>query len=84
VIQRYILYPLNHTVLVVDVSAIGLPSGFFRPRDLYMVLSYRFHNLSFVREFLLQHGGRLEAVEKAATLVKKGAMCDLTIPGLRQ
>jgi hypothetical protein len=66
VIQRYILYRLNHTVLVVDVSAIGLLSGVFPAEgDLYM------DNLSFAQEFLLQRGGRLEAVEKAATRLKR-------------
>ena len=83
-IQRYILYPLNYTVPVIDFRRSVCLRESIRPRKTSIwFLPIDSNNLSFALEFLLQRGGCLEAVEKAA-LVKKGAMCDLTIPEPRQ
>ncbi|MGA8742739.1 MAG: hypothetical protein WB561_16250 [Terracidiphilus sp.] len=80
-IERYIIHPLNHTILLVDISAIGLPSGVYPPEgDLKMVPSYRFQNLSSATEFLLKRGAGVDELEKASTTASKGAIFVLTIP----
>jgi hypothetical protein len=79
-IARFIIYPLNHTILAIDVSEIGLPSGIYPPDgDLKMVPSLRFHNWRFAEAYFLKKGAKAEVISKISALVDKGSMAELTI-----
>lgn len=79
-IPRFVLYPLNHTVLVIDVTEIGLPKGVYPPEgELKMVPTLRFHNWKFAEQFFLNKGARAEELSKLSRLVDKGAIAVLTI-----
>lgn len=79
-ISRFLIYPLNHTVLVVDLSEIGLPKGLYPPEgDLKMIASYRFHNRSYAERFLAAKGANPEELQKTLSRVDKGMIQVLTI-----
>lgn len=77
---RYIIYPLNHTILAVDITGIGLPEGIYPPEGkLKMVPSFRFHNWVAAKSFFLTKGARVDVIEKLSPLIDKGGMTVLTI-----
>ena len=79
-IARFIVYPLNHTILAVDVTEIGLPVGIYPPDgELKMVPSLRFHNWRFAENYFLKKGAHTEDLQKVSLLVAKGAITALTI-----
>lgn len=79
-IARFIIYPLNHTILTVDITEIGLPVGVYPPEgELKMVPSLRFHNWSHAESYFLQKGARADELRKLSLLVTKGAPTVLTI-----
>jgi hypothetical protein len=80
-IQRFVIYPLNYTILLIDISEIGLPSGIYPPEgDPKLVHSLRFHNGTFAEQFLLKKGADAHELEKVFALVAKGSIAVLTIP----
>lgn len=79
-IARFIIYPLNHTILAVDVIEIGLPAGIYPPEgELKMVPTLRFHNWNFAENYFLKKGAPLDELRKLFILVAKGALTVLTI-----
>jgi hypothetical protein len=79
-IPRFVIYPLNHTILVLDVTEIGLPTGIYPPEgELKMVPSIRFHNWRYAEAFFVTRGARQEELEKLSALVKRGMIAVLTI-----
>ena len=79
-IARFIIYPLNHTILAVDITEIGLPAGIYPPEgELKMVPSLRFHNWRFAELYFLKKGADADVLEKLSKLISKGSITELTI-----
>jgi len=79
-ILRYVIYPLNHTILVVDVSEIGMPVEIY-PHEgvLKMVPSIRFQTWRHAEEFFVRKGAQKEMLAELSALVGKGTIAGLTI-----
>ncbi len=79
-IARFLIYPLNHTILAVDVTEIGLPTGIYPPDgELKMLPSLRFHNWRYAEAYFLKKGARPDIIAKISALVAKGSIAELTI-----
>ena len=79
-IRSFIIYPLSHTILVVDVSEIGSPRGIYPPEgELKMVPTYRFHNWRSAEIYLAKIGIDATELAKRAALVAKGTINVLTV-----
>jgi hypothetical protein len=74
--HRFMIHSLNHTVLMVDISKIGLPDVIFPPDGQeQMVPSLRFQSWRDAEAYLR----RLGADQKAIDSAKKGHAAVLTI-----
>lgn len=63
---RFLIHSLNHTVLVVDITKIGLPTHIFPPEgEEQMVPSLRFQSWRQAEEYLRGLGADQKAIEAA-------------------
>jgi hypothetical protein len=80
-LARFIIYPLNHTILVVDISEIGLPKDVYPTEgELKMVPSIQFQSWRFAEAYFLKKGANVEVLNKVSESVTKGSIAALTIP----
>jgi hypothetical protein len=80
VIRRFIIYPLSHTILLVDITEIGLPTEIYPPEGtLKTVPTYRFNSWRFAEEFLLKMGADAKVLGKITAQIAKGTIDVLTI-----
>ena len=78
-LQRFVIHLLNHTYLVIDISAVGLPSTVL-PRDgePHSVSSLRFQNWKNAADFLKGRGVRDSLLDSAVTSLRKTSLAIVT------
>jgi hypothetical protein len=78
--HRYVIYPLSHTILIVDITDIGLPTEIYPPEGKrQMVTTFRFQTWNDAREHLLASGADNELMEGVSTRMREAGIAVLTI-----
>jgi hypothetical protein len=79
--HRYLIYLLNHTPLVVDLTSVGLPDEIYPPEGREQDLpSRRFRSWQTARQFLLSNGADPESLGKVEGALRAASLAVLTIP----
>jgi hypothetical protein len=78
--HRFLVHALNHTILLVDITAIGLPVDIYphegRPQT---VPTLRFQAWSRARQNLQGLGASEERLDEIETILKRASVAVLTI-----
>jgi hypothetical protein len=78
--HRFLIHSLNHTILWVDVTAIGLPTEVYPPEGkLQSVPSLRFQTWHAAEGYLLGWGASQRSLSTATESLKKAGVAVLTI-----
>lgn len=78
--RRFVIFPLNHTAVVIDVTELKLPDAILPPEgNLEMVPSLRFNSWDLARAFLAEKGATEELLLSADEHMRKGISKVLTI-----
>jgi hypothetical protein len=78
--HRFLLHQLNHTILCVDITEIGLSNEIYPPEGKnQMVLSTRFQSWKSAEAYLLQKGASEEGLGQALVQLNKAQLSALTI-----
>ena len=77
--HRFLLYRLSHTILVVDITEIGLPLIYPRDGKRQMVPTIRFQSWRDVEHYLLGFGADAEVLQSTSANFSKTGFDDLTI-----
>jgi hypothetical protein len=78
--RRLLLHNLNHTILCVDISSVGIPVGIISDEGETKTLpSIRFRSWSNAEPYFLGLGASRESLNTTEELVKKNAVAVLTI-----
>jgi len=78
--HRFLVHSLNHTTLLVDITAIGLLGEIYPPEGLPQpVSSSRFQNWRDAEQHLLGMGADPEQLSSALEHAKKNGVAVLTI-----
>jgi len=78
--HRFLLHSLSHTIVVVDISEIGLPREIY-PQDgqRQRVSTIRFRNWTDAERYLQRLGADAEALERICAQLEKTSVAVLTI-----
>ena len=69
--SRLLIYQINHTFLVIDITPIGIPSKILPSEgDFQMLESLRFRSWETVSDFLLKKGANQDLVDKTHRCVR--------------
>jgi hypothetical protein len=78
--KRYLIHKINHTVLLVDLTPIGLPAEVYPPEGRKQVLdSFRFQTTAAAQQFLVNMGAELGVLNTTLNTVKQAGIAVLTI-----
>ncbi len=78
--HRFLLYLLSHTIVVVDITEIGLPTEIYPPDGKrQMVPTVRFQSWTDVEHYFLSLGADAETLEKISAQFNKAGFGVLTI-----
>jgi hypothetical protein len=78
--HRFLLHSLNHTVLSVDISEIGLPNSVIEfGGEKQSVSSIRFRTWSQAEEYLSKLGASSESLVKVKDDLRKNGLAVLTV-----
>ena len=78
--HRFLLYRLSHTILVVDISEIGLPNEIFPPEGKRQVVpTIRFQSWKDVERCLLGFGADAQSLKSASGRFERDGFDVLTI-----
>jgi hypothetical protein len=78
--KRYLIYPVNHTVLLVDATPIGLPNEIYPPEGKKQLLtSLRFQSWAPAEQFLLSSGATAEMLHGMRNALRTADAAVLTI-----
>jgi hypothetical protein len=70
--RRYLVYEVNHTVLLVDTTSVGLPNEIFPPEGKeYNLPSLRFQAWQWAEKYLLEGGTSRNDLEKTRAALSK-------------
>ena len=73
--RRYLVYEVNHTVLLVDASSVGLPNEIFPPEGKeYNLPSLRFQSWQWAEKFLLEGGASRNDLDKTRVSLNKTSL----------
>jgi hypothetical protein len=78
--HRFLLHDLNHTVLAVDITEMGIPKTPVESEgQKQTVPSIRFRTWSHAKEYFTKLGANSDSLVKVADSLKKTAVAVLTI-----
>ena len=78
--RRYLLHAINHTVLLVDATPIGLANEVYPPDGKEQALtSLRFQGWEATERFLLEAGADPKALSETRKALKATSLAVLTI-----
>ena len=78
--HRYLIHSLNHTILLVDITEIGLPDEVYPPEGReQLVSSLRLQSWLAAEQFLLRAGAEKKQLARAWDLLKAKGVAVLTI-----
>ncbi len=73
--RRYIAHELNHTILLIDITCMGVPIEILPPQGKAEdLLSLRFQSWRFAEKFLLDGGARRDLLDKARDSLNKTSL----------
>jgi hypothetical protein len=76
--RRYLVFEVNHTVLLVDTSSIGLVNEILPPEGKEEALpALRFRSWSWAEKFLLEGGASRDDLDKTRDLLPKTSLAML-------
>jgi hypothetical protein len=79
--HRFLIHSLNHTVLVIDATPIGLHTEIYPPEGKSQSLtSLRFQSWLAAEQFLLGAGADPEVLRKTREKLKATSLAILTVP----
>jgi len=78
--HRFLIHALSHTVLVVDITGIGLPDEIYEREGRHTTVpSLRFNSWKDAQRYFCKLGADDEVLERTLDLVKKTGVAALTI-----
>ncbi len=78
--HRFLVHTLNHTILLVNITEIGLPGEVYPPEGKAQpVLSLRFQTWHDAEQYLLGLGASQGALTKTVESLKKAEIAVMTI-----
>jgi hypothetical protein len=78
--HRFLVHGLNHTTLLVDITAVGLPGEIYPPEGATQpVSSRRFQNWRDAEQYLLGTGAEPEQLSRMPERLKKDGVAVITI-----
>jgi hypothetical protein len=78
--HKFLIHQLNHTSLLVDITAIGLPTEIYPPEGKpQSVLSLRFQVWLDAEEYLARHGASDVSIQAVKQDLRKTGAAVLTI-----
>ena len=78
--KRHLIHEMNHTILVVDATPIGLPTEIYPVRGKEQPLSsFRFQSWQDAESFLLGMGAKSELLHQTRDSLKATSLAVLTI-----
>lgn len=73
--RRYLVWQVNHTIVLVDTTPIVLPTEIFPPEGkAESLLSLRFQSWKFAEKFLLDRGASRDDLDKTRDSLPKSSM----------
>jgi hypothetical protein len=77
---RYLLHHINHTILVVDISSVGIADEIYPSEGkAYALSSLRFQTWQSAEQFLLRVGANRTALAKTWSALKSSSVAVLTV-----
>jgi hypothetical protein len=77
---RFLLHSLNHTVLLVDITEIGLPTEVYPPEGKPQPVSaLRFQSWRAVEKYLLELGAGNDVIDETSSQLRNSSVSVLTI-----
>lgn len=81
-LRRFLIHTLNHTVLIVDITAIGIPRGGYPPEgEVQEVSSRRFQTWDDAQRYLTTLGAKNGLLDKTKSNLDRFSVDVFTIPG---
>jgi hypothetical protein len=78
--HRFLVHNLNHTTLLVDITAVGLPAEIYPPEGVPQpVAARRFQNWPDAEQYLLGMGADPEHLSRTLEGIKKNGTAVITI-----
>lgn len=78
---RYLVHKLNHTILLVDITPIGLPTEIYPPEGKQQkVTSIRFQSWLLAEQFLAKAGASSKLLDELRNTLKASGVAVLTVP----
>jgi hypothetical protein len=78
--HRFLIHLLSHTILVVDITEIDLPSEIYPPDgQRKMVPTLRFQSWKDAEQYFVRLGSDIETLKKISTSIRKTSLAVLTI-----
>ena len=78
--HRFLVHSLNHTTLLVDITAVGLPTEIYPPEGKpEPVSSRRFQSWRDAEQYLLKMGTEQDELDRMLERTKKDGVAVLTI-----
>jgi hypothetical protein len=78
--RRYLIHEINHTILVIDETPIGLPGEIYPPEGKeHNLYSLRFQTWRAAEQHLLKMGAELEVLQRTRRILDKQSVAGLTI-----
>ena len=80
--NRFLIHELNHTILVVDITPVGLPTEVYPPEGKNQELTaHRFQGWERAEEFLQGRGADLKLLGRTRDSLRESSVAVLTITG---
>ena len=78
--HRFLVHELNHTILLVDITEVGIPTEILPPEGkTQSVPSVRFQSWHAAEEYLLRRGASQEVLGTLRDGLKKAGVAVLTV-----
>jgi hypothetical protein len=78
--NRFLFHSLNHTVVLVDITQIGLPNEIYPPEGKPQPVSaLRFQSWKYVEKYLLELGATTHMIDQTSSQLFKTSVAVLTI-----
>jgi hypothetical protein len=78
--HRFVVYQLNHTILCIDLTEIGLPSEIYAPQGKSQTVpSVRFQSWKYAETYLLDKGASEDALARTKAQIEETQLGVLTI-----
>jgi hypothetical protein len=78
--HRFLIHEVNHTILLVDISTVGLPTEIYPPEGKRQELSsLRFQSWESAEQFLQERGATSDCLSRTQEWLRKSSVAIVTI-----